>query len=169
MSLNLLQINNANNQGPTVPGEYLACPEATAAAGLPQFVCTFGDQQHFAYSDNKGNIQDCWSGERVLLRAARAVHDPDWHKPLSAPKSTTIMESGAAWRLKQACRPTRLDGPAGPAPPPRGVFQALASLPSLVLVSSACMPCGRSRSSSRTSPVSRAGHVDIFARTPRRR
>lgn len=62
MSLTLPQINNANGQGPTVPGEYLACPQATAAAGLPLFVCAFGDQQHFAYADDKGNIQDCWSG-----------------------------------------------------------------------------------------------------------
>jgi hypothetical protein len=58
----LQQINNANDQGPTVPGEYLACSQATAAAGLPLFVCAFGDQLHFAYSDDKGNIQDCWSG-----------------------------------------------------------------------------------------------------------
>ena len=60
----LQQINNANGNGPTVPGEYVACPQATAPVrdfgpGGP-FVCAFGDQQHFAYMDANGNIQDCW-------------------------------------------------------------------------------------------------------------
>ena len=60
---NLQQINNANGQGPTVPGEYVACPQATAAlTALPTnlFVSVFRDQQHFAYLDANGNIQDCW-------------------------------------------------------------------------------------------------------------
>ena len=65
---NLQQINNGNLQGspgPTVPGEYVACPQATPNAFLEPsnlFVCTFGDQQHFAYLDLNGNIQDCWYG-----------------------------------------------------------------------------------------------------------
>jgi len=60
---NLQQINNGNGQGPTVPGEYVACPQATAPAEVwpPTLsVCTFGDQQHFTYSDRNGNLQDCW-------------------------------------------------------------------------------------------------------------
>jgi hypothetical protein len=54
---NLQQINGAQ---PTVPGEYVACPQAPTPAGGTSPVCTFGDQQHFAYTDNNFNIQDCW-------------------------------------------------------------------------------------------------------------
>jgi hypothetical protein len=63
-SWNLQQINNANGRGPTVPGEPVACPQATAGGGVPGvFVCAFRDQQHFAYIDGSGNIQDCfWTG-----------------------------------------------------------------------------------------------------------
>jgi len=68
---NLQQINNFTEY-PSVPGEYVACPQATAAAPTPAapsleppppaglFVCVFGNQQHFAYVDDNGNIQDCW-------------------------------------------------------------------------------------------------------------
>jgi hypothetical protein len=57
----LQQINNAS--GPTVSGEFVACPQATAAAGNPVFICVFTDQQHFAYVDANGKIQDCyWTG-----------------------------------------------------------------------------------------------------------
>jgi hypothetical protein len=42
------QINNADGKGPTVPGEYLACPQATAPVRDfgegSQFVCAFGNQ-----------------------------------------------------------------------------------------------------------------------------
>jgi hypothetical protein len=56
---NLQQINNATGQ-PTVPGEYVACPQATVAATAIYFVSTFGNQQHFTFLDNNGNLQDCW-------------------------------------------------------------------------------------------------------------
>jgi len=66
MSWNLQQINNANGNGPTVPGVYLACPQATAAGVVDsQSVCAFGDQQHFAYFDKWGNVQDCWYDGRT--------------------------------------------------------------------------------------------------------
>jgi hypothetical protein len=60
MSWNLQQINNANGNGATMPGEYVACPQATAQAVGGPYVAAFGDQQHFAYLDEWGNIQDCW-------------------------------------------------------------------------------------------------------------
>jgi hypothetical protein len=68
MSWNLQQINNATPElGSDVPGEYVACPQATASSNdnvesNVLFVCVFGDQQHFAYQDANGNIQDCWHG-----------------------------------------------------------------------------------------------------------
>jgi hypothetical protein len=43
-------------------GEYIAVPQATAAAAGGVFVCPYNDQQHFAYLDANGNIQDCWYG-----------------------------------------------------------------------------------------------------------
>src|SRR6516162_1498888 len=61
MSWHLQQINNVNGQGPTVPGEFMACPQATARAFLLSIaVSAFGSQLHFAYFDSGGNIQDCW-------------------------------------------------------------------------------------------------------------
>jgi hypothetical protein len=62
---NLQQINNAGGNGPTVHGEAMACPQATAGPleTASPFVCAFGDQLHFAYVDTNGNIQDCyWTG-----------------------------------------------------------------------------------------------------------
>ena len=56
----LQQINNAAGHGATVPGEYIAVPQATAAAAGGVFVCQYNDQDHFAYLDANGNIQDCW-------------------------------------------------------------------------------------------------------------
>jgi hypothetical protein len=58
----LQQINNANNKGASVPGEYIASSAATAPAGHPYglFVSVFNNQQHFAYLDPNGNIQDVW-------------------------------------------------------------------------------------------------------------
>jgi hypothetical protein len=64
VSWNLQQINNATGQ-PTVPGEYVACPQATAEYNGGLAVSAFGDQQHFAYVDDNANIQDCWwDGDR---------------------------------------------------------------------------------------------------------
>jgi hypothetical protein len=60
MAWHLQQINNANAAGPSVPGEFVAVPEATAAAVGGLFVCTFGNQQHFTYIDANRNLQDCW-------------------------------------------------------------------------------------------------------------
>jgi rubredoxin len=57
----LQQINGGTKT--TVPGEYVAVPDAPAMAlndFSSLFVCTFGDQQHFAYIDVNGNLQDCW-------------------------------------------------------------------------------------------------------------
>jgi len=84
----------------TVPGEYVAVPAAPAAA-VPRnlFVCTFGGQQHFTYSDRNGNLQDCWyddasgwhlqqinggtvttvPGEYVAVPAAPAMALADWN------------------------------------------------------------------------------------------
>jgi hypothetical protein len=62
----LQQINNAAGPDPTVPGEFVACSQATAGADIESsnlFVCAFGDQQHFAYLDGNNNIQDCWYEE----------------------------------------------------------------------------------------------------------
>jgi hypothetical protein len=59
-SWNLQQINNANGSGATVTGEAIAASQATAAAAGGMFVCQFNDQDHFAYTDVNGNIQDCW-------------------------------------------------------------------------------------------------------------
>ena len=56
----LQQINDANGAGATVPSEYIATPLATAPAAGGVFVCPFNDQDHFAYLDANGNIQDCW-------------------------------------------------------------------------------------------------------------
>lgn len=56
---NLQQINNANG-APTVVGEYVATngPPASFLPGV--FVSVYGNQQHFTYSDNQGNLQDAW-------------------------------------------------------------------------------------------------------------
>ena len=59
----LQQINNANGHGGSVAGDtYIACPQATAAAVGDLFVSVYNDQQHFAYRDANGNIQDVWYG-----------------------------------------------------------------------------------------------------------
>jgi hypothetical protein len=55
----LQQINNATTN-PAVPNEYVACQDAPASAGSSPFVCTFGSQQYFTYSDEHGHLQDCW-------------------------------------------------------------------------------------------------------------
>jgi hypothetical protein len=56
---NLQQINGGD--GPTVPGEYVACPQAPPAGdGTCLFVNTFGNQQHFVYLDRDYNMQDCF-------------------------------------------------------------------------------------------------------------
>jgi hypothetical protein len=60
----LQQINGG--EGATVPGEYVACPQAPGAAESPFFVCTFGNQQHFTYLDQNLNLQDCWWGPPIL-------------------------------------------------------------------------------------------------------
>jgi hypothetical protein len=61
-------LQQINGNQTDVPGEYLACRGAPNV-GFPNavFVCTFGDQQHFAYVDNggivdsaDGNLQDCF-------------------------------------------------------------------------------------------------------------
>jgi hypothetical protein len=59
-SWHLQQINNANGARATVPGEYIASPQAIAPAVGGLFVCPYFDQHHFAYLDPKGNIQDVW-------------------------------------------------------------------------------------------------------------
>ncbi len=93
----LQQINNANGQGPTVPGEYVACPQATVqAGGYPPglFVCAFGDQQHFAYVDYNGNIQDCWYDDASgwhLQRINNAPAEPFHTEPaesVACPQAT---------------------------------------------------------------------------------
>jgi hypothetical protein len=56
----LQQINNAGGSGATVPDEYIAMSLATAAAVGGVFVCPYNDQDHFAYLDANGGIQDCW-------------------------------------------------------------------------------------------------------------
>lgn len=53
----LQQINYG--QGPTI-SEPVACRQADSLAAGQQFVCTFGDQQHFAYIDTHGNVWDCF-------------------------------------------------------------------------------------------------------------
>ena len=63
-SWHLQQINHGT--GPTVAGEYVATPQATATAVGGLFVCVYNNQQHFAYLDANGNIQDCW-------------YDGSWH------------------------------------------------------------------------------------------
>jgi hypothetical protein len=63
MSWRLQQINNTNGSGPTMPGEPIACPQATAEGEeeTPNLsISAFGDQLHFSYIDGNGNIQDCW-------------------------------------------------------------------------------------------------------------
>ncbi len=58
---NLQQINDANGSGATVAGEFDRRPsQATAPAAGGLFVCQYNDQDHFAYLDANGNIQDCW-------------------------------------------------------------------------------------------------------------
>jgi hypothetical protein len=81
MTWNLQQINNANNKGASVPGKSIASAGATAPTlGLPfgLFVSSYNSpplfpfyntQQHFAYLDDGGNIQDVWwdGGENASL------------------------------------------------------------------------------------------------------
>jgi hypothetical protein len=57
----LQQINGFERHfphGASVAGEYIATNGPTAAGGL--FVSVYSDQQHFAYIDFNGNIQDAW-------------------------------------------------------------------------------------------------------------
>jgi hypothetical protein len=53
----LQQINYG--EGPTT-SEPVACQQAKSLVIGQQFVCTFGDQQHFAYIDIHGNVWDCF-------------------------------------------------------------------------------------------------------------
>ena len=71
---NLQQINNANGAGATVAGEPVAAAQATAAGAGGFFVCQYNDQDHFAYLDVNGNIQDCWyDGSWNLQQINRGV------------------------------------------------------------------------------------------------
>jgi CubicO group peptidase (beta-lactamase class C family) len=54
----LQQINNANGNGSTMPGEYIATGGPAATSNL--FVSVYGAQQHFSYIDPVGNIEDAW-------------------------------------------------------------------------------------------------------------
>jgi hypothetical protein len=56
----LQQINNPDNQGTVIPGEYIATSGPTVSGSSNLFVSVYNDQQHFAYIDNFGNIQDAW-------------------------------------------------------------------------------------------------------------
>jgi hypothetical protein len=58
MAWHLQQINGS--AGPTVPGEYVACPNAPAVVEASFFVCTYANQQHFTYVDANNRLQDCW-------------------------------------------------------------------------------------------------------------
>jgi hypothetical protein len=78
----LQQINNANGLGPTVPGEYIASKQATAPAVADLFVSVYGDQQHFAYRDANGHIQDVWYDSQ------------HWHlQQINGPSATVPNES----------------------------------------------------------------------------
>jgi hypothetical protein len=57
-SWHLQQINAGT--GATVPGEAVATAQASAPAVGGLFVCQYNNQDHFAYLDVNGNIQDCW-------------------------------------------------------------------------------------------------------------
>src|SRR5260370_1371685 len=70
----LQQINAG--AGPTVPGEYVATPDAPPAGG-DLFVSVYNDQQHFSYLDANGNIQDCWyDGRQWRLQQINAGAGP---------------------------------------------------------------------------------------------
>jgi hypothetical protein len=73
------QINNADGKGPTVPGEYLACPQATAPVRDfgegSQFVCAFGNQLHFTYADPADNVQDCWYDDDANRRSPQQINN----------------------------------------------------------------------------------------------
>jgi hypothetical protein len=46
---------------PTSPGEFIVKNAGPAAAG-DVFASVYNNQQHFAYRDDKNNIQDVWYG-----------------------------------------------------------------------------------------------------------
>jgi hypothetical protein len=82
-SWNLQQINNATGH-PTVPGEFVACPQAAAGADTGPFVCSFGYQQHFAYVDGDGNIQDCWYDGQTKSWNLQQINNALWYGPTVA-------------------------------------------------------------------------------------
>jgi hypothetical protein len=55
---NLQQINGGSV--PTVPNEFVTCPQAPAVGERALFVCTFESQQHYTYLDSNNNLQDCF-------------------------------------------------------------------------------------------------------------
>ena len=57
---NRQQITNAGGKGASVPGEFIAAPVATAAASGHLVVSVDDNEQHFAYMDGNGNVQDVW-------------------------------------------------------------------------------------------------------------
>jgi hypothetical protein len=56
---NQWHLQQLTNNGVSVPGEYVV-PTPGPAPLAPPVVSVFGDQQHFAYIDPGGNIQDVW-------------------------------------------------------------------------------------------------------------
>ena len=98
---NLQQINNANAAGPSVAGEFVAVPEATAPAALAWFVCTFGDQQHFTYIDRNGNLQDCWYDGPTNQWNLQQINNANGAGPsvagefVAVPEATAPAENGA--------------------------------------------------------------------------
>jgi len=108
MSWHLQQINNVNGQGPTVPGEYVACPQATApflGFGVGPFVCAFGDQLHFTYVDSDGNLQDCWYDGPTNRWNLQQINNANGNGP-------TV--PGEYVACPQATAPVRGFGPGGP-------------------------------------------------------
>jgi hypothetical protein len=100
MTWHLQQINGNQTD---VAGEYLACRGAPYV-GFPNavFVCTFGDQQHFAFVDNggildgaTGNLQDCfydghtnqWKSQQITGTGGALPRVP---APASAPYLSTF-------------------------------------------------------------------------------
>ena len=108
MSWHLQQINNANGQGPTVPGEDVACPQATApcAIGWGLFVCAFGDQLHFAYLDGNANIldgnaniQDCWYDGPTNSWNLQQINNPGSIGPIVPGEPVTCPQATAPFAL----------------------------------------------------------------------
>jgi hypothetical protein len=79
---NLQQINNTDGNGATVPGKFIASPDATPTAPGPFFVCVYKNQQHFTYVGGDGILQDVWWDGDANQWKLQQINNPNGIGPI---------------------------------------------------------------------------------------